>query len=64
MHAGIQPPGADTPRADTPPSKEADPAAADTPPQSRHPPGSSACWEIRATIAGCTHPTGMHTCYV
>ena len=34
------------------------------PPQTRGrpiPPGSSACWQIWATIGG-THPSGMHSC--
>ena len=54
VHAGIHPPGTDTPQEQTSPEEQMPPTG------SRHPPGrQTAAYGQRA--AG-THPTGMHSC--
>ena len=51
VHAGIPPPGADTPEEQTPP------------PQSRHTPPSAEHAGRYGQHAGGTHPTGMQSCF-
>ena len=51
LHAGIHIPQADTPWADIPPPS----ACWDTPPTAQ-------CMLGYGQQAGCTHPTGMHSC--
>ena len=49
-HAGIPSPRADSPWEQTPPPEQAPPIRSRSPPQEQtSPPGSSACWDIRAT---------------